>query len=530
MTKQATSLRLSPMLRESMTVRKAVFKPRVRQVNKDLICPTRYYSLLLNRYSFSSSVVLYFLSVTSLACPSASVMAATSQPNVAELLKTLERSQQQYLKDTRELHEAILKSLGPSTPGSPTLERKGASVGSPPSPAVRAISFSEEPTSRPTIQTAPTNKRLRRLTNELKDNRWLSNSPGDVFEDDSDDDGNFGGSTPPVTSQISSPVGDERVSRVQTTLSPAPYTDEQLITHLQQAETKDATVAALGDVWRRRAELTSATLFNIGTDSGTGEDDYWANATYEVYEVGKDGLLNPRHDDKSNEDVWGIIKNVNQDGTAIGRITTLQEPSPHLLAGVHLTMQNNFDMDELYSHLVSPMGNKGKTKAYMNRAFETDQIHQRSFFFVFKYYTEIGEGLTPAPWQQCDHRPLDKRGPDHINITECSSILALSLQGDPVKQVKLRSRRRKGVQQGLIYDTFAPYHLLSIQSFPDDIHSLRSEDDKKPLYSGPHAFLDCLAAEYRDATKRYLQLNERISKLITPPVRILNHPSIPTNF
>ena len=92
----------------------------------------------------------------------------------------------------------------------------------------------------------------------------------------------------------------------------------------------------------------------------------------------------------------------------------------------------------------------------MNRAFENEPLKQRTFFFVFKYYTVLGEGLTPAPWQAHDSRPADRRSPDHIDIAECSSILALSLDGDPVKTIKKRVRR-KGFQLGNVYDSFAPW-------------------------------------------------------------------------
>ncbi|ROW02459.1 hypothetical protein VMCG_06145 [Cytospora schulzeri] len=162
-------------------------------------------------------------------------------------------------------------------------------------------------------------------------------------------------------------------------------------------------------------------------------------STYEVYDIKTDGLAITRHDDKgSAEDevldadvVWGTIKDVNTDNATVGRITIFQEASPAMLAGIHLVMREHFDMDELFHHLVSP---HGKTTAHMHRATEPKSIHQRSFYFVFKYYTVVGEGLTPAPWQQYDHRPPDTKSPDHIDITECSSILALSLEGDPVKE------------------------------------------------------------------------------------------------
>jgi len=152
----------------------------------------------------------------------------------------------------------------------------------------------------------------------------------------------------------------------------------------------------------------------------------------------------------------------------------------------------------------------------MSRAYETSPLRQRSFFFVFKYYSIVGDGLTPAPWQAYDSRPPDRKSPDHIDISECSSVLAVSLSGEPSKTVKNRVRRR--AKEGRLYDTFGSWHLLNIQCFPDDEHSMRSEDFQKPFYNGPHAFLNSLSIEYRDAVKRCVSLNQHITKLITPPV------------
>jgi len=155
----------------------------------------------------------------------------------------------------------------------------------------------------------------------------------------------------------------------------------------------------------------------------------------------------------------------------------------------------------------------------MNRAFETETIRQRSFFFVFKYFTILGEDLYPTPWQNYDSRPLDRRSPDHIDIVECSSVLALSLEGHSTRKVSQRVRKggKFVAQKGYVYDAFASWHLLNIQSFPDQVHSVRDELTD-PFFNGPYAFLDCLGMEYKDAVKRYTQLYESITKLITPPV------------
>lgn len=215
-------------------------------------------------------------------------------------------------------------------------------------------------------------------------------------------------------------------------------------------------------------------------------------------------------------------------------------------------MAPHFDMPELLNHLLSETPNRGRTNAIMHRAFEktssispyppspfilptrdakpnippplssTANVRQRSFFFVFKYYTSVADGLEPAPWQRFDKRPSDKRLGDHIDIAECSSVLALSLGGEPTKPLRMRPRRER-TREGFLFDTFGPWHLLSIQSFPDDQHTVRGEDfQQKSFYNGPYAFLDLLISEYRDAGRRNQILHDKITKLITPPVR---HPN-----
>lgn len=229
-----------------------------------------------------------------------------------------------------------------------------------------------------------------------------------------------------------------------------------------------------------------------------------------------------------------------------------------MLAALHLTMSPHFDMTELLHHLLSDDHNRGRTHAFMHRAYERtpaaypssptlpsldpsngiketppvsfSYLRQRSFFFVFKYYTLLGEGLDPAPWQLYEKRPTDKRLGDHIDIAECGSVLALSLGGEPTKTLKMRPRRERA-KEGFLFDTFGPWHLLSIQSFPDDEHTVRGDDFQlKSFCNGPYAFLELLIAEYRDAGKRNQILHERITKLITPPVSFSRKEQYSLNF
>ena len=45
-----------------------------------------------------------------------------------------------------------------------------------------------------------------------------------------------------------------------------------------------------------------------------------------------------------------------------------------------------------------------------------------------------------------------------------------------------------------------------------------SHDSTKHYVNGPEAFLTTLLAEFKDAQKRFEDIYDRISKLVTPPV------------
>ncbi|PNY24408.1 Uncharacterized protein TCAP_05654, partial [Tolypocladium capitatum] len=374
---------------------------------------------------------------------------------------------------------------------------------------------------------------------------------------------------------VSRPAAAPRAHR---RLAPMSLADDALLRHLRDADF-DGAGAVLEEVLRRRPDVDLALPFR---DFAAFERESYGSTTMEVYEVAEDatarrmsldahpqgagGAARYDGDGVPHESpdgivdaptVWEAVKDVNLDGQAVGRITYLsspppscwpratpltrdsivQEPTPLVLAALHLAMSPHFDMSELLGHLLSEALNRGRTHALMHRAFERAlgavdggassfaRLRQRSFFFVFKYYTSVGEGLEPAPWQRFDKRPVDKRLGDHIDIAECSSVLALSLGGEPTKPLRMRPRRERA-KEGFLFDTFGPWHLLSIQSFPDDQHTVRGEDfQQKSFYNGPYAFLDLLVSEYRDAGKRNQILHERITKLITPPVLILPPPT-----
>ncbi|WYZ34216.1 hypothetical protein EsH8_I_000492 [Colletotrichum jinshuiense] len=324
------------------------------------------------------------------------------------------------------------------------------------------------------------------------------------------------------------------------------WTDGQLLRHLKRFNFTGGAAIALADVIKRRSDIDESQDFET---FAAYENKGYVSSTFELYDVDKGGSPRPvgKQPDRRTRDaaagaaavavispsqivdaptVWNALKEIHADGQAVGLVTILQEPSALMLGALHMTMSPYFDMSELLDHLITDHENKGKTTAHVHRAFARDtppsSLRQRSFFFVFKYYTVVGEDLEPAPFQKYDKRPEERRSRDHIDVSECSSILALSLSGPPRQSVK-QTRRREGPQEGFLFDTFAPWHLLSIQSFPDDEHTLRGGDAEahKNFPSGPYAFLDALVTEYRDATKRNAALHARIAKLITPPTEFM---------
>ncbi|KAF4968789.1 hypothetical protein FZEAL_10342 [Fusarium zealandicum] len=410
--------------------------------------------------------------------------------------------------------------------------------------------------------------------------RTLTGSPSGshraVFTQD--DDVNFIPLLDPSGSTvIPREVEDYALNVIRTPLESMQFFDGSLLQHLRENEFTPEMASLLDEVIKRRPDMDMSVPFR---DFAAYEREGYNQSTFEVYEVGRDSRLLKLSADNDIEDqpdvkytgsglyeatadivdaptVWETIREVNSGGQSVGRITIVQEPTPLILAALHLTMSSHFDMSELLAHLLTDQPNRGRTHAFMNRAYErspspatpsspfvspasptpvpdglpvpsptTVNLRQRSFFFVFKYYTIVNPPLEAASWQRFDKRPSDKRLGDHIDIAECGSVLALSLGGESTRAPRLRARRERA-REGFLFETFGPWHLLAIQSFPDDSHTVRGEEFQRKKYvNGPYAFLDLLIAEYRDAGKRNQILHERVTKLITPPTEFMFDPKL----
>lgn len=542
-------------------------------------------------------------------------MAAQPRSNASleELVRSVEHHHEQYLRSLHSFHETLSAH-----------KRERSDIHSLATPPLRALTFTSDANSsillpRPRRDTPDTHERPscypspRILT--LTPN--LNHATGSGYGSIPDEEISF---IPLLDGSSARHVpADGTSSHVHGILASRSFSDAELIKHLRDSDFCNDFSSRLNDKdeplppW----EIDSMQSFR---ESAAAEGERFDSSTFEVYEVGQDdravkttldvdvqGFVRYVGDEPPESPefivdapiVWESIKEVNFSGQAVGRITyvvlrpfyaaiiiihhsfclslskymppllpllmtrdsIVQEPTPLMLAALHLTMSPHFDMTELLHHLLSDDPNSGRTHAFMHRAYErspssssaytssaspmlsplnisnhprgggtpsvssSSHLRQRSFFFVFKYYTLIPKDLDPAPWQLYEKRPSDKRLDDHIDIAECGSILALSLEGEPTKTLKMRPRRERA-KEGFLFDTFGPWHLLSIQSFPDDEHTVRGDDfqELKRFCNGPYAFIELLITEYRDAGKRNQILHERITKLITPPTEFMfNH-------
>ncbi|KAH7018670.1 hypothetical protein B0J12DRAFT_586041 [Macrophomina phaseolina] len=302
---------------------------------------------------------------------------------------------------------------------------------------------------------------------------------------------------------VDSDEEDDETYYVRTPLPKSSLADEDLRTHLRTYEWESCGRTILEEVVRD-GQLLQPNLFPHPKDE---EKSYISS--YQVFDVGPDGSplsldIEPEEEEVTQSKVaafWNVIKDINVDPDhrpAVGRILIAQEPAPIAFGALHYALNEYFDMNELFQHLVN------------------SEHSSRTFTFSFEYYTIIGEERQPMHWQSHDKRL--SASTSHLPLTRCSSVVSLALLGDPVRKLRNTSRRKNvKVKQGLAYDPFSPWLVLNIQAYPDWLGSADAHDSSKHYVNGPEAFLATVLMEYRDARKRYEEIYKQITKMITPP-------------
>ncbi|KAK7711542.1 hypothetical protein SLS57_008025 [Botryosphaeria dothidea] len=335
---------------------------------------------------------------------------------------------------------------------------------------------------------------------------------------------------------------DDETYYVRTPLQQKSLAEEDLRTHLRTYEWESCGQTILEEVVHD-GQLLQPYLFPDPSDEERSHI-----SSYQVFDVGPDGSplsieMEPEEEEVTQSKAasfWNVIKAINVEPDhrpAVGRIVIAQEPAPIAFGALHYSMNDHFDMNELFQHLVNSEHSSVQSlftasssvfdayarslltpvsKATPHRPFSEDNRHQRTFTFSFEYYTVIGEERQPMHWQSHDKRL--SASSSHLPLTRCSSVVSLALLGDPIKKVRNTSRRKNvKVRQGLVYDPFSPWLVLNIQAYPDWIGTADAHDSSKHYVNGPEAFLATVLMEFRDARKRYEEIYKQITKMITPP-------------
>ena len=315
----------------------------------------------------------------------------------------------------------------------------------------------------------------------------------------------------------SSESGDDESFFVQDPLPQEFHSQEKLKEHIKTYPWKSHGRWILDTLLNDNASLDRKKLFEPTEADKLEDADSGIASIYVVHDDGSIPQLARTQSTQGHKGIWDELQTINTETArkkAVGRIITLREPPALLLAACHLTMQEHLNMDFIFQILTDD----SPTKAYMKGCMKPEPRHQRSFIFSFKYHTIIGKNRTPIHWQDSDTE-LNSTN-EHIPISTCSSVVALTLSGNPSHTLRRKSRKSKQTF-GQVHDPFAPWQVLSIQCYPDWHSNTEVHETNHHYINGPEAFMITIMNEYRDAYKRFKELNRAIVKLVTPPKRFL---------
>ncbi|KAK4938404.1 hypothetical protein LTR10_021121 [Elasticomyces elasticus] len=419
--------------------------------------------------------------------------------DISRLIQQLEADRKAYLSTFEKVHETLNQALNGQSSGpdltSDTLVGRVLSQPLVASPTTSPLKISERGFGDRPLSSSTGSHQTRKGTFILERHQ-THNLKGSIFTGDGSSDSE-----------------DDESFFAQEILPSRDFSEPDLVEHLKTHPWDIYSKYILQDLLRN-INLLENGIFLKDRHHHSDANHHHAD----IYHVSTDGAplrLSRGDSDDGPLAVWEALKNVNSDGTrdhqAVGRIIVVREPPSSLFAALHLTMKEYFDMDSIYRMLID---DETPTKAITKGYLQQDHRRQRSIVFVFKYHTIIGESRAPLPWQ--NHDDYEKTQEDSVPLSTCSSVVALSLAGRPSHSLRRNSRKRKSIV-GNIYDPFAPWHVLSIQCFPDWNHNVDVHATDHHYVNGPDAFLATILGEYRDAIKRFKEVLSSIQRLATPP-------------
>ena len=275
-----------------------------------------------------------------------------ARPRTADdLLRQVEQHHEQYLRSLKSLHEVVFAANRGGPAGGTRMERTGSNETAPHSPVQPAL-FAAPPSPLPrpfhtntslseSALVGPVAKRPRRNTLDLPERHGSMGTlgapdrkhiPASLYEADSDEDVDFIPLLPPPTQAPRAP--EERVPSVQHPLASHAHSVDDLVRHIRALDggagddgsdreratgeppVQNPVAVALDPVWGKRREVDAASVLNTQTYDSPDHDVLYANATYMVYDVGRDGLAVQQHDGRHNDDgetldattVWETLK------------------------------------------------------------------------------------------------------------------------------------------------------------------------------------------------------------------------------
>jgi hypothetical protein len=267
-------------------------------------------------------------------------MTTPDQQNIQDLIKALEHSHEQYIRNLRNLHAGL------NTQPRPRERADSRAITTfVPSPPLRAQTYASERSlaipQRPRRDTADTQERSQYSPSPRP--FAITANPNDSEFAVQDDEFAF---IPLLDMRPEPAAGPRRTPasisepRTSNTLTQLRFSDDELLRYLRDTNFTDEMSEVLEETIRRRHEIDTALSFR---DFASFERESYLSSTFEVYEVSKDSLTTKMSIDIDAQGiikyagdspfdaatdgivdapiVWDAIKNVNPSGESVGRVT-----------------------------------------------------------------------------------------------------------------------------------------------------------------------------------------------------------------
>lgn len=308
-----------------------------------------------------------------------------------------------------------------------------------------------------------------------------------------------------TTNDRTNKLDPESFTCVGESLEPQHF-DEEGISHYLRAMDRRAR-------WNRPANLLR--LACDGQFIPRGDDDRDTLSFCALWEVGMNGLVEDFDRDRHIRErgrsmaTWKALRTSPLTMPSIaGRIVHVSGLAPRLDAALRYTMHQIFPIDGICCSLE----HSNFAAATIHDAFNSDEQLRRSFHFYFRYLALVDDG-----YHLSSEQAFNGLVEDHIE--RYVSSVSLCLTGGAV--CKVERMRSGGLEDGFVYDTFAPWHVLAIVQSPratkDACRARFLEcNTNARVTCGPKAFMIKVLSECERAHFSLLRLINLVGTPVTP--------------